>query len=116
MTDDDGNKYVTKESEGFELYESEDKSDEPVKAKTEFKNLAKDYKGFSFSYAIQTDDGDNGMVRIYYTRNTVKYIFYDNSSEVFKVLATRSGTYGLPCEKPKKSRTANKSHAAFTGF
>lgn len=100
MTDDDGNKYVTKESEGFELYESEDKSDEPVKARTEFKDLAKEYKGFSYSYAIQTDDGNSGMVRIYYTRNTVKYIFYDNSSEVFKVLATRSGTYGLSCEKP----------------
>jgi len=107
MTDDDGNKYVTKESEGFELYESEDKSDEPVKAKTEFKDLAKEYKGFSYSYAIQTDDGDSGMVRIYYTRNTVKYTFYDNSSEVFKVLATRSGTYGLPCEKPNVKINGN---------
>ena len=107
LTDDDGVKYVTKESEGFELaeYENRSKSEEgdnsedsvePVKAGTEFKDLAKDYKGFSYSYAIQIDS----TVYIYYTRNTVKYTFYDNSSEVFKVLAIRSGTYGLPCEKP----------------
>lgn len=107
LTDDDGVKYVTKESEGFELAEYEDRSKtkvpnnsdepvEPVKAGTEFKDLAKDYKGFSYSYAIQVDS----TVYIYYTRNTVKYTFYDNSSEVFKVLATRSGTYGLPCAKP----------------
>ena len=107
LTDDYGAKYVTKESEGFELAEYEDRSKtkvpnnsdepiEPVKAGTEFKDLAKDYEGFSYSYAIQVDS----TVYIYYTRNTVKYIFYDNSSEVFKVLATRSGTYGLPCAKP----------------
>lgn len=107
LTADDGGKYVTKESEGFELAEYEDRSKtkvpnnsdepiEPVKAGTEFKDLAKDYKGFSYSYAIQVDS----TVYIYYTRNTVKYTFYDNSSEVFKVLAIRSGTYGLPCEKP----------------
>lgn len=96
MTDSYGETYVTKQNEGFKLHESEDKSDNPVEVRTEFKDLAKEYKGFSYSYAIQVDS----TVYIYYTRNTVKYTFYDNSSEVFKVLATRSGTYGLPCAKP----------------
>ena len=99
LTDDDGKKYVSKENKGFELKDSEDKNDNPIKSGTKFKDLAKDYEGFSYRYAIQAE----GTVYIYYTRNTVKYTFYDNTapnSEVLKVAETLSGTYGTTCQLP----------------
>lgn len=97
MTDDDGKEYVTAKGEGFDLVHTEDKNANPVPVKTEFKKLAKDFLGFTYSYAVQKDN----TVFLYYTRNTVEYSFYkDDPSKPLELLAKVSGTYGFTCELP----------------
>lgn len=97
MTDDSGKDYVTTKGEGFGLVQSEDKSAAPIPVQTEFKKLAKDFLGFSYSYAVQKDK----TVYLYYTRNTIEYSFYNsNPSQPLALAAKVSGTYGLPCAPP----------------
>ena len=97
MTDEGGKEYVSARGEGFELVQSEDKSASPVAAGTQFKALAKNFLGFSYSYAVQKDK----TVFIYYTRNTVEYSFYkNNQSKPLELLAKISGTHGFTCVPP----------------
>ncbi len=94
LTDDNGEKYVSEKSEGFAYVESEDKSDNPIETGTKFKELAKDYEGFTFDAGFQKEK----TVYLYYKRSTVEYSFYkDENTFLTKV----PGTYGLKCSKPE---------------
>ncbi|EID85204.1 hypothetical protein MSI_13290 [Treponema sp. JC4] len=94
LTDDNGEKYVSEKSEGFAYVESEDKSDNPIETGTKFKELAKDYEGYSFYSGFQKEK----TVYLYYTRNTVEYSFYKDENTL---LTKIPGTYGLKCTKPE---------------
>lgn len=96
MTDDDGNEYVTLKGEGFELVHKDDKSASPVPVKTEFKALAKNFLGFSYSFAIQKDK----TVYLYYTRDTIEYSFYKGDQAKLELLGKVSGTHGFTCAPP----------------
>ena len=93
LKNSDDELYVTSTSDGFEQAEAEDKSANPVKALTQLKTLAKNYEGFSYSYAIQKAS----TIYIYYTRNTVEYSFYKDANTLS---AKIRGVYGLTCTPP----------------
>ena len=93
LKNSDDESYVTSTSDGFEQAEAEDKSANPVKALTQLKTLAKNYEGFSYSYAIQKAS----TIYIYYTRNTVEYSFYKDANTLGGKIR---GVYGLACTPP----------------
>lgn len=93
LKNSDDELYVTSTSDGFEQADAEDKSANPVKALTQLKTLAKNYEGFSYSYAIQKAS----TIYIYYTRNTVEYSFYKDANTLS---AKIRGVYGLTCTPP----------------
>ena len=89
LAKENGTLYVTDDSSGFELKETENKT---VAQSAKFTDIAKDYPGFTLSGSVQKGKS----VYLYYTRKTVTYIFCADGVPY----TTVAGTYGLTCNAP----------------